>query len=350
MRRRAMHALVALGVGGLVLTGCSDGGGSSSSANGGGGGASPCSALEGEKVTLVVPYSPGGGYDTYARMIAPYLEEELGSTVVVRNEEGAGGLLAINNLTKEEPDGTTIAIMNGQGSLAASLAGAQGAAFDVSELTFLGKVAGESPVFVVGANSGYESWEDVLEASDFKFSSAGPGAEDYINAQFLTRVFNLDAQVVTGFPGSSEEELAVTAGDTDGMTGDPSSRRGAIENGDHIPILVIGQKRAEFLPEDVPLITDVEATEEQMALIEPQVALMEVGRPLVAPPGMDEELTGCLRDALAATVQNPDLLAEAESQERPINYLSGEEVDDLIEQIMNSPDEYKDLLKTFFAG
>jgi tripartite-type tricarboxylate transporter receptor subunit TctC len=344
INRTVMHTVAALGIGSLVLTGCSDEQ-SSAAADG----ESPCAALEGETVTLVVPYSAGGGYDTYARMVAPYLEEELGATVVVENQEGAGGLLAINNLTTAEPDGTTIAIMNGQGTVAASLAGAEGASFDVSELTFLGKLAGESPVFVVGANSGYESWEDVLDAKDFQFSSAGPGAEDYINGQFLTRVFDLDAEVVAGFPGSSEEELAVTAGDTDGMTGDPSSRRGAIENGDHVPVLVIGSQRAEFLPDDVPLITDVEATEEQQALIEPQVALMEVGRPLVGPPGMSEELTGCLRDAVDAMVENPDLIAEAEQQERPINYLSGDEVDGLIRQILDSPDEYKDLLATFFG-
>lgn len=352
MGRRTMHALAALGAGSLVLAGCAGDGGSSSSSPAGTdaeSGGSPCAALEGETVTLVVPYSPGGGYDTYARLIAPYLEEELGATVVVENQDGAGGLLAINNLMTEEPDGTTIAIMNGQGSVAASLAGAQGAAFDVSELTFLGKVAGESPVFVVGAGSGYETWEDVLEASDFRFASAGPGAEDYINAQFLTRVFDLDAEVITGFPGSSEEELAVTAGDTDGMTGDPSSRRTAIESGDHIPIMVIGRERADFLPDDVPLITDVEATDEQRALIEPQVALMEVGRPLVAPPGMDEELTACLREAVAATVENPELVAEAEQQDRPINYLSGEELDELIQQILDSPEGYQELLTTFFA-
>ncbi len=348
--RRSLQFLVALGLGAGALSGCSDDAPSASSGRDGGGGESACAALEGDTVTLVVPYSPGGGYDTYARMIAPYLEEQLGASIVVKNEEGAGGLLAINNLANAEPDGTTIALMNGQGGVAASVAGAPGASFDVAELTILGKVAGESPVVVVGASTGYKTWEDVREAQDFQWASTGPGAEDYINSSFLTAVFDMDVEVVTGFPGSSEAELAITAGDVEGMTGDPSSRRPAIENGDHVPVLVIGREKPEWLPEDVPLISDIEATEEQAALIEPQVALMEVGRPLVAPPGMEEELTGCLRDAVAAAVEDPDLVAEAEQQERPINYLSGDEVEELIQQIKDSPEEYKELLTTFFAA
>ena len=350
MRHRGVRSLVALGVGAGVLTGCSEDRAPSSSATGTESSESPCAALEGETVTLVVPYSPGGGYDTYARMIAPYFAEELGADVVVRNQEGAGGLLAINNLTTAEPDGTTIAIMNGQGSVGAALAGAPGASFDVAELTYLGKLAGESPVVVVGASTEYETWEDVRDASDFQWGSTGPGAEDYINASFLTSVFDMDAEVVTGFPGSSEAELAVTAGDVEGMTGDPSSRRSAIESGDHQPVLVIGRDKPEWLPEDVPLISEVEATAEQKALIEPQVALMEMGRPLVAPPGMDEELTGCLRDALATTLQNPDLVAEAEQQERPINYLSGEELEELVRQLLDAPEEYRELVASFFAS
>jgi tripartite-type tricarboxylate transporter receptor subunit TctC len=342
-----MRSLVALGVGAGVLSGCSSDS-SSDAAAGGNGEASACAALEGETVTLVVPYTPGGGYDTYARMIAPYLEEQLGTSIVVENRDGAGGLLAINNLTNEEPDGTTIALMNGQGGVAASLAGAPGASFDVAELTYLGKVAGEAPVAVTGASTGYDTWEDVLAAQDFQWASTGLGAEDYINSSFLTTVFEMDAEVVVGFPGSSEAELAVTTGDTEGMTGDPSSRRTAIENGDHVPVLVIGRERPEWLPEDVPLVSDVEATEEQAALIEPQVALMEMGRPLVAPPGMDEELTGCLRDALAAAMEDPDLVAEAEEQQRPITYLGGEELEVLIQQLLDSPEEYRELLTTFF--
>ena len=46
----------------------------------------------GKSVRLVVGFGPGGGYDSYARMLAPYLSRNLGATVIVENRPGAGGL------------------------------------------------------------------------------------------------------------------------------------------------------------------------------------------------------------------------------------------------------------------
>src|SRR5688572_27970859 len=64
---------------------------------------------EGNTITLAVGSSPGGGYDAYLRMLAPYLEEALGATVVVENQTGGGGLLMINNaVTDPEQDGTLL--------------------------------------------------------------------------------------------------------------------------------------------------------------------------------------------------------------------------------------------------
>jgi tripartite-type tricarboxylate transporter receptor subunit TctC len=296
----------------------------------------------------VVPYSPGGGYDVYARMIAPYLEEQLGTTVVVENQPGAGGLLAVNNLLTKDPDGTSIALMNGQGSGAASIAGAPGATFALDDFSYLGRVAGEPPVVVTNGTGPHQTWDDVLAARGFRWAATGPGAEDYINPSVLTAVFELDAEVVSGFAGSSESELAVLQGSVDGMTGEPSSRRPAIENGSQTPVLVIGREAPEWVPEDVPLVTDVEMTEEQRTFIDAQVSLMEIGRPLIAPPGMDEGLKGCFRDAVAAALEDPELIAESEKQQRPINFLSGEDVDGLVTEILASPAEYKKLLSSMF--
>src|SRR5918998_3541284 len=98
-RKRALSALVAVG----VLAGCSGAGGAQAA-----GDALPaCSSLDGETVSLVVPYEPGGGYDSYVRLLAPYLEERTGTTIAVQNQPGAGGLLALNNLHTEKADGTT---------------------------------------------------------------------------------------------------------------------------------------------------------------------------------------------------------------------------------------------------
>src|ERR671939_487380 len=65
------------------------------------------SFFKGKTVKIVVGYGPGGGYDVYARMIAPYIGKALGATVIVENQPGAGGLTALNRLYTASPDGLT---------------------------------------------------------------------------------------------------------------------------------------------------------------------------------------------------------------------------------------------------
>jgi tripartite-type tricarboxylate transporter receptor subunit TctC len=340
--RRGFAALVVLGVGAGALAGCS------SDAGGNPGAAPACSSLQGETVHLVVPYEPGGGYDAYARLLAPYLEQQTGATIAVENQPGAGGLLALNNLLTEEPDGKTIAIMNGVGAGGSSIAGAEGAQFSLGDFTYIGRVVSEPPLIVTSATGPYQTFDAVRAARGFRWGAGGPGGEDYVTASVLTSVFDLDAQVVTGFPGSGETELAILQGDVDGMSGNPGSRRQAVEERTQTPVLRMGEEPPAWLTVDVPWVRDVPMTAEQRALIDAHLALIEIGRPLVGPPGMDEAVTGCWREAMAAVMTHPDLLASAQQQERELAFLSGQELDALVERIISAPQEYRDLLTSMY--
>ena len=184
----------------------------------------------------------------------------------MENSPGAGGLLALNNLLTEDPDGTTIAIMNGVGAGGASIAGAQGATFALDDFTYVGRVASEPPLVVTSATGPYQTFDDVREAEGFRWGSTGPGAEDYVTASVLSAVFDIDAEVVTGFPGSGETELAILQGNVDGMSGNPGSRRSAVEEGAQTPILLLGDEAPEWLSEDVPSVSEVDMTEKQAAI------------------------------------------------------------------------------------
>src|SRR5690349_18259055 len=70
----------------------------------------------GKTIRFIVGFGPGGGYDSYARMLAPYLAKYSGASVIVENRPGAGGVIALNGLYTAAPDGLSIMIVNGTGA------------------------------------------------------------------------------------------------------------------------------------------------------------------------------------------------------------------------------------------
>src|SRR6202163_2201403 len=95
----------------------------------------------GKTVRMVVGYGPGGGYDAYARMVAPHLSKVLGASVVVENQPGAGGLVALNRIATAAPEGLTIMIVNGTGAALSQLTEQAGVRFDLGQFGYLGTVS-----------------------------------------------------------------------------------------------------------------------------------------------------------------------------------------------------------------
>ena len=91
----------------------------------------------GKTVRMIVGSGVGGGYDIFSRLIAPYLAKVLGTTVIVENQPGAGGLVALNKLYVAPPDGLQISLTNGTGAAFAQLTGDPAARFDLTKFTYL---------------------------------------------------------------------------------------------------------------------------------------------------------------------------------------------------------------------
>ena len=303
-----------------------------------------CAALEGETITLVVPFSPGGGFDTAARIVADPLGEELNAQVIVENRPGAGGLLAINRLVNGPADGTQIAIMNGTGAAASVLGEADGADFALTDLAFIGRVATENTVLVRAPDGAHRTWEDVLAATDFRFGSTGPGGADYVTATVLIEAFDLNGRIVTGFPGQSEAQLALLQGNINGLTGPVDDRRGAIEAGELVPVLSVTRERTEISP-DVPAVGEMELRPDQAVLLDSLLALNELGRPLVAPAGIAPETLTCLREAFTRVATDTDVVTTAEQQRRTIGYASGSELEGAVSRIGGLPGEFLQMLR-----
>ena len=86
-------------------------------------------------------------------MIAPYLAKTLGATVIVENQPGAGGLIALNRLYTAPPDGLQISLSNGTSAVFAQLTGDQAARFDLAKFSYLATVGAPPGLWLVGPDS-----------------------------------------------------------------------------------------------------------------------------------------------------------------------------------------------------
>lgn len=345
--------MILLSVVGLLATACSDGdGGASGAAEGGstaGGEEAEESCYEGQQVTFMVPFSPGGGYDTIARGIAPYLEDELGATVVVENVTGAGGLVAANELYTAEPDGLTFGIFAAQGIVGAALAGAEGVNFDAEKFTYVARLAEDARVLLTGGSSDLQSLDDVLAADALQYATAGVGAADHVDANVLPVVLGIEdsVQIVSGFEGSSETELAVASGEVELGSGTLGTRLGGIESGDQRALLLMGRERAEELP-DVPALLELDI--ENTDLAEAYIGLQEVGRSIFAPPGVEESCVEQLQTGLQNVLEDEEFQAEiGDSVDVPFEYTAGDELRQAVDNVLDAPDELVTLLEKAYS-
>lgn len=348
-RRNARRAAVLLPAVGLLAAACGGESGSSGSASGGGGGGGGESCYDGETATFVVPFSPGGGYDVIARGMAPFLEEELGATIVVENQAGAGGLTAANEVFNAEPDGLTFLIANTQGLLGADLADAQGVQYDSKEFTYVARLAEDARVLLASPQSGIETIDDLLGFGEFQYATAGVGAADNIDANVVPTLLGIegDASIVTGFEGSSETELAVTSGEVEIGSGTLGTRINGIENGDQVAVLLLGREADPSIP-DVPALLEQDLEDPDLA--EAYISLQETGRSIFAPPGMEESCLTELQEGIQATLENPEFEQSiADSVDVPFEYTSGEDLREAADRVLDAPAALVDLLKQAYA-
>ena len=276
---------------------------------------------KGKIVKLVVGYGAGGGYDLYARMLAPHLEQRLGATVVVENRPGGGGMVALNQVAAAKPDGLTIMIISAASSAFSQITAAEGVRFDLARLGFLGRVIDEKRALVLSTQSGFESIDDLRGASrPILFGAISRTDTVAATASFLAEAAGLDAKLVAGYKGSKEVALAAIRGEIDGFTVSDSSAQSYSRAEGLFASMVLSRERSALLP-DVPTVFELTSlTPEQAWWLDYADALLGLGRALVTTPEIPADRLQHLQDAVAAVLTDPAVIAEAEATQRPINY------------------------------
>src|SRR5487761_1057066 len=120
--------------------------------------------FENKTITYIVATTPGGGYDTYGRLIARYLQIHLpGSRIVVKNVPGAGNIIGANTIYASRPDGLTIGMFN-TGLIYDQLIHREGVQFDLTRFSWIGKAADDTRGLLIATNSPYKNIGDLMKA------------------------------------------------------------------------------------------------------------------------------------------------------------------------------------------
>ena len=334
----------------LLALGCgaSDAGSDGQSATGGTEtkAAGECSGdLDGEQLEIAVPFAAGGGFDRQARVIGDALAEHFGVTPVVVNETGAGGLVSLNKHASANPDDLRIQYVQTPSSLAAQVAGADGADFKLEEWPWLGQVTTDPQIVVAGPSSGFTSLEGMFGGDKpARFGATGPGGIDYLHATVLPALFDAEAEVITGFGKTDEAMLALVSGDIDAYVLSTRALLPSIESGDAVPIALVGEQ-AEGAP-DVPQVSElVEAGTEEAQMVEDYVSLIEIGRGFAAVPGASEENVETLRCMLDKAVNDENVATLFEKGGDFVAYASGEEMQEAVADAVESLEGNADMTR-----
>jgi tripartite-type tricarboxylate transporter receptor subunit TctC len=307
-------------------------------------GASAQDFYKDKMIRFIVGQAAGGGYDTYTRTIAQHIIKHIPGhpAVTVENMTGAGSLVAANYLyNTAKPDGLTVANWNSAFVLNQAL-GDPNIRFDARKFGWIGAPSKGVPVCLIMGFSGSKTFDEIQKSGKpIKMGGTAPGSHSIDLPLMLNRMLGTKFQVVSGYPGTSQIRLALQRREVDGQCTNwesvVSTQKDLLNaQGDEqmIPFLVHARLGDAEL-KNVPLFNEALREEANVRTYKAYMAQMEYQRPLTVAPGTPRERLEILRRAFNATLSDADFLAQANKSKLDITYVSGEEIDKIVDEVLS---------------
>jgi tripartite-type tricarboxylate transporter receptor subunit TctC len=249
-------------------------------------------------IRIINPYAPGGTSDIVMRVLAPYLERQLGQPLVIEPRVGAGGAVGTAAAAAERPDGNTLLVTN-TGPLAVAPAMMANLAYDPARsFTYISMFGGAPLLCAVAANGPIRDMAGYLAAArrgreEVSFSSSGVGSVGHLAGLLWQREAGVELLHVP-FRGAAEAEQAVVGGNVTSIWNTVGAHVGGLRGGTLRGLAVTSTTRLAAVP-DVPTV-------------------VEAGFPgsvasnwflLAGPAGLSPEIVARMRAAIASAVAEP---------------------------------------------
>src|SRR5882724_6238114 len=173
----------------------------------------------GKSISLYVSFPPGGGYDIYARVLAPHFTRHIpgNPTIVIKNMEGGSGVKAAAYITAITPqDGTSLGLFLDTLTLGKVLGGP--GEFDPVKLTWIGRIVSTATLAMVWHSSAVQSIEEAKQRPIIIAASVPSNSSSFIPTA-LNDLIGTRFKIIRGYQGSPPMALAMERGEVDAVGG-----------------------------------------------------------------------------------------------------------------------------------
>lgn len=253
-------------------------------------------------VTIIVPFSPGGGVDSVARLLADKLKNSLKQTVLVENKPGGSGMIGANAVAKASPDGLTL-LLGSAGETAINPHVYKNRMQyrpekDLAPITLIAKVPN---VLVVNSAFTVKNIEELVSYAKknpgkVTYSSSGVGNLQHLNGELLKAMADIDI-VHVPYKGAAGQLTDVVSGEVNMTFVSYAATKGFIQNGKVRAIAVTSAKRADFAPA-VPAVNEFKPLANYQ---------LENWFGLFAPAGTPTALQEKIHAAVVSALKDPEL-------------------------------------------
>ena len=298
--------------------------------------------FNGKTIKLYIGTGPGGGYDTYGRLVAKHIGRHIAGSPSVRTQNlpGASSLTLTNFLFNTAPrDGTAMGIINQAMPTEQYL--------DIGNTNYeLKTIQLDRPshplaveMAIVWHTVPINSIEDVRHRETL-MGGTGPTSGTVFGPYLLNNLAGMKFKVISGFNGTNEIALAMQRGEVEGSATpleSLTSYRADWVRDRKIKILV--QYTAVRDPEvaDIPTMVELGRTEEDRQILGYYASSADVGRSIVAPPGIPADTVTALRRAFDTMLADPVFLEDVKKMGIQLKPLPGEHLQEIIMQVANFP-------------
>lgn len=308
---------------------------------------------QGKTIRFIVGFSAGGGYDSYTRTVARHIGKHIPGKpgTVVENMEGAGSILAANHIyNKVEPDGLTVGIWNSHNIFNDAMDD-KSVRIDGRKIGWIGAPSKDTVVCVIMGFTGPKTFDEIRKSqTPVKMGATRSGNTVHL-PMMLNKWAGTNFKIIPGYGGTSRIRLAMQSREVDGGCWSWESMRTTArtmlnaKGGDELIPFIINKNWDEPEVKEIATFTQVIKDPDNLQAYTTWNAPNEFARPFSLPPGAPKERLEVLRRAFAATMKDPEFIADAKKSKLDLDYAPPAEIEKHVEDMYSIPPKVKENLQ-----